>query len=351
VARPASDEPFDRLLTRTLRSHRAAADEVCPEPDLLAAFVDGSLDRSERSSMERHASSCSRCAQILAATEASAQIPVAPVRPSIWTAWRTWQWVVPVATAVTVVGVWVAVSRPGSQPAVAPAAEAPSSAIRTMPADNALRERPQQKLAVPANPAQVAEEREAKSIEQPNADAPSASLAIASPPGSETTRLKREALESTAKLAKEEKRVPEAPAVTARQEETASADRLNRERSFLSARADAAIVLVRTSNPQVLWRGRGQAIERSEDGGATWTLERSVSESIAGGSSPLPDVVWFFSRSGLVMRHTLAGWIESKVPAAGIVSLRATSGDRATIELVDGRVFETTDSGASWKAR
>jgi photosystem II stability/assembly factor-like uncharacterized protein len=208
-----------------------------------------------------------------------------------------------------------------------------------------------QNLTAPSNPPQTAKEREAKSIEHENVEPPRASLAAPTPPASETARLNRDALEPTARLAKEEKRAPEAPAVAARQEEAASADRLNLERSFLSARADAGIVLVRTANPQIIWRGRGQAIERSENGGTTWRLERSVSESIAGGSSPLPDVVWFFSRSGLVMRHTQAGWIESKVPAAGIVSLRATSGDRAAIELVDGRVFETTDSGASWKAR
>ena len=67
MARPPSDDPLDRLLTRALSS-RATAGDVCPEPELLAAFVDGSLERAERNLVERHAASCSRCAHILAAT-------------------------------------------------------------------------------------------------------------------------------------------------------------------------------------------------------------------------------------------------------------------------------------------
>lgn len=336
MARPDSDEPLDRLLSGRLRSHHAAAGEACPDPDLLAAFVDGSLDRPERSSIERHASSCSRCAQILAATEASAQTPVAPSQPSIWTAWRAWRWAVPLATAVTVVGVWLAASRPGIPPTIAPAVETPPAVLQTAAADNTVRERPaEQKLVPESPPPRAVESFEAK----------------AAPPDSQTARLAAPA--PVAQLAKQEAPAAAPLADSRRNEEAAPAERQRNERSALVARAGTAIVLVRSSDPNLLWRGRGSAIERSEDGGATWRQEHSVPGTIVAGSSPTPDVVWFVSQGGggFVARRTSLGWNDVTVSDVEIVSIRATSALQATVELAGGGQLETTDGGKSWKSR
>jgi hypothetical protein len=112
-------------------------------------------------------------------------------------------------------------------------------------------------------------------------------------------------------------------------------------------------VLVPTPDRNVLWRGRDNAIEQSGDGGLTWRPERTVSGTIVGGSAPTPEVVWFAvnNPNGLVLRRTPAGWSGTATFDAAIVAIRATSTTQATVEVIGGRQFDTTDGGATWKPR
>jgi len=121
------DKAMDGLLRRSLARDAAAAD-ACPEPDVLAAYCERSVDADEMARHEQHFSECARCREQLVAifraegvTEISAVQeamgapatarpamahspgPASPLkkpaRPGIF----NWRWLVPVAAAIMVV--------------------------------------------------------------------------------------------------------------------------------------------------------------------------------------------------------------------------------------------------------
>jgi hypothetical protein len=106
VERRSSDEHVDQLLTRSL-ARGAAPGDVCPAADLLSAFADGGLDPAERLQVTDHAASCSRCAQILAIVVDPPATPEA-LAPQRQRRLGRWRWMVPIATAATVAGIWIA---------------------------------------------------------------------------------------------------------------------------------------------------------------------------------------------------------------------------------------------------
>lgn len=352
MERPSGHDPLDSLLRRRLKADAAATGEVCPDVDLLASFMDGSLDSVERGHVERHVSSCTRCTSILAATEASAPALAPGARTAIWTSWRRWQWAVPMATAVLVVGVWFAVPRPGSAPPVtsvsdrapAPASARPSTppALRDLsqgePAAESQTQRNGRELR--SSVEDIAAEASAKAAQERASAAPSttdsAAMRVAVPPADA-----KETLDAAAESLADARNKDERARVQVRRD----------EQSTLAALAGPSLVLVRTPNPSVQWRARGGSIERSNDGGTTWRLERSLGGlTVVAGSAPSSDVVWFVT-STLVLRRTAAGWTDTAVSDVQIVSIRATSVTQATIELAGGQRMETTDGGLSWKLR
>jgi hypothetical protein len=121
------DKAMGGLLRRSL-ARDAAAGNACPEPDILAAYCERSLDAEEMARHEQHFSECARCREQLAAifrAEGVTEIPVvqeamedvaaaprtmaaSPVaahapekraRPGIF----DWRWLAPVAAAILVV--------------------------------------------------------------------------------------------------------------------------------------------------------------------------------------------------------------------------------------------------------
>jgi hypothetical protein len=121
------DKAMDGLLRRSL-ARDAAAGDTCPEPDILAAYYERSLDAEEMARQEQHFSRCSRCREQLAAifqaqnvTEIPVELEVmdaAGVVPRAATPARAaagqpkphahpgifdWRWLAPVAAAILVV--------------------------------------------------------------------------------------------------------------------------------------------------------------------------------------------------------------------------------------------------------
>jgi putative zinc finger protein len=359
VARPSSDDPLDRLLTRALSS-RASAAGVCPEPELLAAFVDGSLDRADREQVERHAASCSRCANILAATVASTPASELPAQGTLWSGWRAWRWAVPVATAVTVAGVWFASTRPRDLPVPAAAveeAQAPSPAppaVTQAPASPPVESKPESALSASrrayADKTTLAKKErdgtEREAVAPPATAAPEA-RADSQERAAESTQTLADAAPKQPVTA--ERAIPP-PARSALPQTASGAANAT---AVARARAEETMLFVRAPDATVQWRtNRGNVIERSTDRGTTWTVEHTASQPIAGGASSSADVAWFFSRDGLVVRRTPGGWVETRAPAGvQIVSLDATSATQATVRAADGRTFETRDGGATWNQR
>jgi Photosynthesis system II assembly factor YCF48 len=131
--------------------------------------------------------------------------------------------------------------------------------------------------------------------------------------------------------------------------------------------AFAAATDIRSPQPDYRWRiVPPSGIQRSTDGGVTWTtvdpvpprsaearlaLDSLVSSmALTTGSSPSRDVCWIVGRAGIVLLTTDgATWQRRPIPeAADLTAVRAVDAKSATVTTVDGRQFVTTDGGVTW---
>ncbi len=111
------------------------------------------------------------------------------------------------------------------------------------------------------------------------------------------------------------------------------------------------VAIERTLRTLVQWRTRDLVVERSTDGGETWTTEYTADRPIRASAIVSAHVAWLVGDDGLVLRRTKNGWFGASPPAAGhITAVRATSPSQATVTLEDGRVFTTQNGGVTWSA-
>ena len=99
---------FDKLLRESLTADAAAGiGAECPDAALVAGWFDGTLSHAERTSVEAHAATCSRCQATIAALVRTDR----PVARAWWRAPAV-QWLVPVAVvgAASLI-VWIGVLR------------------------------------------------------------------------------------------------------------------------------------------------------------------------------------------------------------------------------------------------
>jgi photosystem II stability/assembly factor-like uncharacterized protein len=123
------------------------------------------------------------------------------------------------------------------------------------------------------------------------------------------------------------------------------------------AKATGAIE-VASPTPAIRWRvhaGNGAAIERSADGGETWTTQFTPAGAVifTAGASPSPAVCWLVGRGGVVFvsRDGLT-WQRIMFPEPVDLKAVSASGDRnATVVTADNRTFVTADGGQSWQVR
>lgn len=93
-------------------------------------------------------------------------------------------------------------------------------------------------------------------------------------------------------------------------------------------------------------------VERSLNNGQSWIgIPIDPSLEIIAGSAPAARVCWLVSRSGVVLRTTNADVFErtSAIPTTNPVSVIGVDADQATVVAEDGRVFTTSDAGATWR--
>jgi photosystem II stability/assembly factor-like uncharacterized protein len=114
----------------------------------------------------------------------------------------------------------------------------------------------------------------------------------------------------------------------------------------------AARTLVRSPDPQVLWRiSSGRYVERSVNGGATWRVQWTKADAnVVAGSAPSADTCWLVGRGGIVLLTTDANkWRTLTPPAdADFGSVAAVDASSATVTATDGRQFKTSDGGKHW---
>ena len=120
-------------------------------------------------------------------------------------------------------------------------------------------------------------------------------------------------------------------------------------------RAAPEELVVSTPKSGVLWRIKNFVhIERTQDGGKTWVLQKNpTQENILAASAASETVCWAGGSNGVLLRTTDGGenWEQMHSPTKNaIVSLKA--GDQLVVTVVsaDGHTYETRDAGAHWRA-
>ena len=107
-----------------------------------------------------------------------------------------------------------------------------------------------------------------------------------------------------------------------------------------------------TSGNTVLVRTASGRIDRSTDGGQSWTNERAgLTDRIQVTLCPTATACWLGADNGAVFVRTTDGeWVRRVVPppAAAVERIVALDDQHATVELTDGRRYVTVNGGITW---
>jgi hypothetical protein len=419
MASRGHDKPAADLLRRSLACP-AGGEEVCPDPEILAAYSERSLDADETARLELHFSKCARCRDQLAALGRSGELAgaAAEKRPRTqrvpWS-WD-WRWLAPAAAALVFVALLIAL-RPAHHPAAGPLV-----AMEHQPAssaDLAPSATPGSRTAAPAPTPQsssagssfrLPRSNSAKSQVAPSAPSrvlpetllgravtnqpldghnyteslksakPSAvsgahaapgvgnssmpagipqsiAAAAASPPAAQAARVPAHLVPPDvptagpaytgvvgAPQAAEDKKM----SVMVRNPSLAQTESVMVEAGDLTS----ARTLVRTPDPQVLWRfPSGRFVERSSDAGATWRVQWTNADAhLIAGAAPTADTCWLVGRDAIILLTTDGRkWKTIRPPAdADFVDVAAADASSATVTTTDDRKFTTSDGGKHW---
>ena len=373
---PNRDQAIDALLREQMRAGAAAAPfDQCLDADTLAAWIDGDLKPADVAAAEAHVSSCARCQSMIAAL-----VRATPAVPQTTPWWRR-RWVigslVPLTAGVLAIAIWIAspdVAR-APEPARADARAQPAAAAG--PAQEPAAPRPpsvdiQSRAAIapqessalndrvstpPARDAQATAENRAResdkrneAIAAPRYDIPAAApVAPASPMAARAAPAGAPVAESSSPAVGAAAPPPVPPPDAARQAFGARADIVANQ---VAAKHGVAPVEVVAPNPSTRWRiGAAGSIERSGNGGATWTASPSgVTEDLTAGAAPAPTVCWVVGRRGTVLLSVDGlQWRRVAFPDnTDLAAVQASDASSATVTTSDNRRFRTADGGQTW---
>jgi len=384
------DELVGRLAGRHISRDEGPAPAGCPEPELVAAYMDGGLSGDEAERCERHLAACASCRQMLAEMARGAEAlsgtaaSSAAERTSLW----SWRWLVPAAATVAAAALWIVL-----RPATLPPRSVPIETEQVARVDEARMDEVrggEPKAAAPAGAPKGQRARGAESgsvapaesrrAEKAAVSAPALAAGQPAPPAlapHAATPAKEMLAENVAK-AEAQREAPKdaARAQTKPVEPSAeragvagavAADRMAAAAAPVSAEAtkqlarvarasaENAPVVIRTPDPLTLWRLEpAGSIQRSTDGGHTWTPQASgITLTLLAGSAPTPLVCWAVGRRGAILR-TIDGstWEVVAAPTSlDLVSVIARDGASATIAASDGQAWATTDGARTWQHR
>ena len=369
-------DPFDRALRAAARRSRPAG--VCPDAAMLASYADNGLSADERRLVEAHAADCTTCLEHLALLGA---VSVERDAPEPSRSWLTrWGWLVPVATAMLVVAVWIRLPDNERLP-VAPAAPAASATQMAVPEqdraatpgtsadqdETANQPRIAAKVgqAAPTPPARPAETRvdELAPLERRDTARQKAAVAppsvASAPPAAPPVQAQEAGAEKAQTLqvggATSKVASPAAAAAPgladAIKEEVQVEESARRRETGLRTSVAATSPLVVSASPKEAYRAVGSRIELSEDGGTTWRSVLSDPQSAftaaacaAGGSC------WFGGADGQMLRRTPDGFSRSALPVRRRVVTIAPDGAQAALVTVEGgQRFRTSNGGTTWQ--
>jgi len=331
------DPAFDSLLRRSMRGRGDTAPLVdCLDADTLAAWADGTLDGSTLARVETHVADCSRCQAMAAVMVRTAPIVEAPL--PWWRRSMRSAWLVPVTAGAAAVALWAIVPNrtdtPPAQSTVSVPAEptAPEAKAKEAPA---LADRFEARPVAP-------KEKAATNATRQSADQKVDTLAGAAAPSSAAPPPPSAPPPAAAAAA----------AAAGARSDTAESARERNAAGTLMKQEFQASREVASPDRAVRWRlGASGSIERTEDGGATWTrLASGVTADLVAGAAPSTTICWVVGRGGTVLR-SIDGrtWVSVNVPEpVDLVSAAATSAAAAVVSTADGRRFRTIDGGQNW---
>jgi Photosynthesis system II assembly factor YCF48/Putative zinc-finger len=298
------DQAVEHLLRRSLEiGSQAGVSADCLDAETFAAWTDGALRGAALAAVEAHVAGCARCQSVAAVMVRT--VPATPVAIPWWRRSLRSAWLVPITAGAAAVAIWSVVPNRPPLPAQPTASVAPAE--QTLPESKAQSE--------PAFADRVERRADAAAKDRGAPAAPVAAPAAAPP---------RSAEES------------------ARMRETAGA--LMKQEAFARE--------VVSPDPAIRWRfGPAGTIDRTEDGGATWTrLTTGVTSELIAGASPSSPVCWVVGRNGTVLR-SIDGrtWERVNIPeTADLVTVEAVDASTAVVTASDGRRFRTSDGGRTW---
>ena len=339
------DRTLEQALTHELRAADMPDRDGCVDAETLGAWADGGLDGAQMAAVELHVSTCARCLAIAGATARSAPLPGGAEAAGTFFSWR-W-WFAPLAATAAAVTLWMVVPRQRDAVMTPPSVAAPAT-------ETFAQREPKEPAPIDPSPAKRAEAGDALADRAGRAPTPPAARDTRRErPSAEKQegRLAQKRDQNAPKLAQEGNAIAAsppsaAPTSAAAAPSVAAADQLK------SARAAFAPLQIVSPDPSRRWRIANGAIERSEDGGASWTPTRPLAgDSITGGMALSPSICWLIGSSGLVL-VAADGVTFARVPLPERVDLSAVTAIDARTALVttaDGRRFRTEDGGLTWR--
>lgn len=379
-----SEKATDGLLRQILQNtpEKGAAAGTCPEPEILAAYFERSLDDQEMAAYDLHLSQCSRCRDQQAAM-VRAQLPVRtvvgdePRRAWLW----DWRWLAPATAVLAVAIVWyvrrsemtaqkiqelptLAMARSSESP-LQPLAENSPTPLSAAPANGALKKTERQDGALRGS-APAPADTESRELAARKAASDLASNLETDTTSKDSDTLRPDARAATALAPREPAAapptaapqnevttaIPTAPPSAEAKTKHAQVLALTSRNENLAASPRLAQPLLRTPNPQFLWRiAAAGIVERSTDSGVTWTRQfQSEAVQLTAGAAPAENTCWLVGRGGLILLTTNAvDWMMITSPAkTDFTGIVANSGSEATVSAADGRKFMTKDGGKSW---
>ena len=400
----ASDKPIEKLIGDTLRAQLKAGGADCPAAEMQAAFVERTLTRGERESLQLHLAGCARCqeqvAELVRLSEAEepARVQVLAPVPARKIAWFRWALAAPALVALVVAGLWYTGEfRPLLKQQEQPALKAPPApatqplpagpkdefartapAVRQKMAKTEPAKKPKGEMVVREAPARAqlytaeptatvageagggAKEAQPANAEQGAIATPSARarLAAAAPAVTREDKAASTAYQDHVVSRLEAPAAAPPPAerekAAERAAEAAGAAPANEATTFhLVGRAPLAKKAVGTAHPEG-WRVGRQGLIQKAGANGTWVTQTSgVDTNLVDIAFPTPSVGWVVGESGTVLRTTDGGatWKRISIPTrADLVLVVASAELSAQVVTRDGRTLTTTDGGKSWNA-
>ena len=396
-------EQLSKLIRQRLRA-TDKDDRSHPDPNLLAAFADRALGRTERVQVLEHLARCVDCRDVVSLAtpefEATGAVTVAP--SSAWLRGPILRWGT-LAAGVAVVTVAVTLPRLSRHPSmVAPARSAQTDARDTAP--EARMDEPADKLAASSSPSyrapgvnsvtkQPAESsnllnagrvakpsRSSKAFEgysalpTPQAVAPASPALLANSADEDQTKLKKEQGSHMQVAASNEVAAVEAKPAPAELEITPG----KAKDSPLQAQAG----LVRNGAPALAGRSMADAsstkndelrsrtkavprwtlssdgtLQRSFDAGKTWATIPVAGNSVFRALAAVGADIWVGGSRGSLYRSIDAGehWLKvqpstgGKMLTADIIGVEFTDANHGKLTTADEQIWITADAGQTWQ--